>query len=158
MIIKTIRDEDFTNYKEACMLIGFPRCSFKCEKECGRKMCQNSSMATSPDIEISLEQIVRRYLDNPITSSIVFGGLEPFDTWIDMIALISVFRKHTEDTIIIYTGYNREEILPQVQWLEANCKNIIVKFGRFIPDQLKHPDAVLGIDLASDNQYAERIC
>jgi len=37
------------------------------------------------------------------------------------------------------------------------CKNIIIKYGRFIPDKEKHYDEVLGIYLASDNQYAERI-
>lgn len=36
-------------------------------------------------------------------------------------------------------------------------KNIIVKFGRFIPNQHPHYDEVLGINLASDNQYAEKI-
>ncbi len=158
MIVKTIRDEDFTNYKEACMLIGFPRCSFKCEKECGRKMCQNSSMAMSKDVEIDSEKIVKRYLSNPITTSVVFGGLEPLDSWIDVVALIGEFRKYTSDTIVIYTGYNKDEIRPQVNWLKDNCTNIIIKFGRFIPDQEKHYDDLLGIYLASNNQYAERIC
>jgi len=158
MIIKTIRDEDFTNYKEPCMLIGFPRCSFKCEEECGKKMCQNSSMALSEDIEIDPEKIVKRYMKNSITTSVVFGGLEPFDSWIDVVALVGEFRRHTNDTIVIYTGYNEDEIQPLVDWLKNNSSNIVIKFGRFIPDQQKHFDDVLGIYLASDNQYAERIC
>lgn len=158
MIVKTIRDEDFTNYKEACMIIGFPRCSFKCEKECGKRICQNSSMALSPDIEVATKTIILRYLTNSITSSIVFAGLEPFDSWDDMVELLTELRKYTEDTVVIYTGYNKDEILSQVQWLKENSKNIIIKFGRFIPDQKKHIDSVLGVELASDNQYAERIC
>ena len=36
--------------------------------------------------------------------------------------------------------------------------NIIIKFGRYIPNQKPHYDEVLGVNLASDNQYAERIC
>ena len=36
-------------------------------------------------------------------------------------------------------------------------ENIIIKFGRYIPNQEKHYDDVLGIELASDNQYAEVI-
>jgi hypothetical protein len=36
-------------------------------------------------------------------------------------------------------------------------KNIIIKFGRFVPNQEKHYDEVLGIELASPNQYARRI-
>ena len=36
-------------------------------------------------------------------------------------------------------------------------KNIIIKYGRYIPNQTPHRDEVLGVNLASDNQYAERI-
>ena len=32
--------------------------------------------------------------------------------------------------------------------------NIIIKFGRFIPDQKSTFDSVLGVELASQNQYA----
>lgn len=35
--------------------------------------------------------------------------------------------------------------------------NIIVKFGRYTPNQDGHYDDVLGVHLASNNQYAERI-
>ena len=47
MIIKELRDEDFTNYKLPSMVVGFPSCTFKCEKECPgcKGMCQNSSLA-----------------------------------------------------------------------------------------------------------------
>ena len=39
----------------------------------------------------------------------------------------------------------------------SQFKNIIIKYGRFIPNHKPHNDEVLGINLASDNQYAERI-
>lgn len=158
MIIKALRDEDFANYKEPTMLVGFPRCTFKCEKECGLKLCQNSDLATAPDISISCQSIVNRYITNPITSAIVFGGLEPFDSWLEMLDLIEEFRKHTPDVIIIYTGYNKEEILCKIDYLRLKHKNIIIKYGRFVPNQDPHYDEVLGIDLVSDNQYAEVIC
>jgi hypothetical protein len=35
--------------------------------------------------------------------------------------------------------------------------NIIVKFGRYIPDNKPHFDEVLGVNLASPNQYAKKI-
>ena len=35
--------------------------------------------------------------------------------------------------------------------------NIIIKFGRFIPNQEGHYDEVLGINLASKNQFGEKI-
>ena len=84
MIVKEIRDEDFTSYKKPSMVIGFPSCTFKCEREAGCKgMCHNSLLATAPDIEISAENIVKRYLQNPLTKAIIFAGLEPMDSWND---------------------------------------------------------------------------
>ena len=157
MIIKGLIDEDFVNYKKPAMYIAFPSCTFKCERECGQKMCQNSALATAPDIEVSTENIVNRYLQNPITKAFVFGGLEPIDSWDDMVSLIDEIRKHTEDDIVVYTGYKMDEICKKTYWLGNKYKNIIFKLGRFIPNQPSRHDNILGIDLASNNQYAEVI-
>lgn len=157
MIVKEIRDEDFTSYKKPSMVIGFPSCTFKCERECGQKMCQNSALATAPDIKINIEDIVNRYLQNPITKAIIFAGLEPMDSWNDMVNLIDEFRKYTEDEIIVYTGYKMDEICGKTYWLGNKYKNLIFKFGRFIPNQQPHYDETLGVKLASNNQYAEVI-
>ena len=43
------------------------------------------------------------------------------------------------------------------QHIYLNFRNIIVKFGRFIPDQESHYDEVLGVNLASNNQYAKKL-
>lgn len=158
MKIKFLVEEDFVNYKKPSMFIGFPTCTWKCEKDCGKKMCQNSSLAQSPDIEITYEEIVNRYLNNPISKAIVFGGLEPMDSWEDVPRLINEFRKHTDDDIVIYTGYYEMEIVHDIEYLRQNYDNIIVKFGRFIPNKEKVFDEVLGVNLASSNQYGERIC
>lgn len=156
MIIKNLKDEDFVNYKNPSMFIGFPTCTFKCEKECGIKVCQNGTLATSPDIEIVPNEIVERYLNNRITESIVVGGLEPFDSWDDLINLVGLIREKTLDDIVIYTGYYRNEIEEYINEL-AKFQNIVIKFGRFIPNQESHYDLTLGICLASNNQYAEKI-
>lgn len=157
MQIKNIIDEDFGNYKKCSMFIGFPHCSFKCEKECGISgMCQNSELAKSPSTYINKLEIVARYINNPISSAIVIGGLEPFDDWFQLYHLVQEFRKHTEDDIVIYTGYYANEISHQLNELKK-YPNIIIKFGRYIPNQEPHFDEVLGIKLASDNQYAEEI-
>lgn len=156
MIIKQLLDEDFVNYKKASMFIGFPSCSWKCDKECGMQVCQNSALASSPIKDIGFKAIVNRYINNPITSSVVCGGLEPFDTWKDLYGLITYLRVSTQDDIVIYTGYYKEEIEEHINKLKI-FPNIIVKFGRYIPNHKKHFDKVLGIYLASDNQYAERI-
>jgi hypothetical protein len=167
MIVKEIRDEDFTSYKKPSMVVGFPRCNWKC----GKGLCQNSPLATAPDIEIHEEEITRRYLFNPITKAVIMAGLEPFNSPRELLDLIDTIRKYTDDDIVIYTGFTKEEVQSMsytvhgmfcsIEYsylgLIAKHPNIIIKFGRFIPDQQPHYDEVLGIKLASDNQYAERI-
>lgn len=150
--------EDFTNYKKPSMYIAFPSCTFKCERECGQKLCQNSSLVQAPIIITGVKSIVNKYINNPITSAIVIGGLEPFDSEEDLQTLIAYLRVSTQDDIVIYTGYTKEEIQErEIYKYLLNAKNIIVKFGRFVPNQQSHYDEVLGIDLVSDNQFAERI-
>ena len=157
MIIKNIIDEDFTNYKTCVMFIGFPTCTFKCEKDCGcTGMCQNSELVKAPSINIPVVNIVNRYLSNPISSGVVLGGLEPFDSSEQLIEFTKVYRDYTEDPLIIYTGYYKEEVKTVIDELKQ-YKNIIIKFGRYTPNQTPHYDETLGIYLASDNQYAEKI-
>ena len=156
MLIKGFKDEDFVNYKKSSMFVGFPYCTFKCDKECGKQVCQNSALANSQGIEISIPNLVNRYINNPITEAIVCGGLEPFDTYQQLLEFITELRKQTDDDIVIYTGYYKNEIQDYINEL-MQFKNIIIKFGRYIPNQKKHFDNVLEINLASDNQYAEKI-
>ena len=156
MILKGIIFEDFINYKKPSMVLEFPKCSFKCEKECGIKMCQNSSLVNEPKITIDVEKVVDYYINNPITSAVVMQGLEPFDTYQQLLEFITELRKQTDDDIVIYTGYYKNEIQDYINEL-MQFKNIIIKFGRYIPNQKKHFDNVLEINLASDNQYAEKI-
>ena len=154
MIIKGLVDEDFVNYKKPSMFITFPSCTFKCEKECRQKMCQNSALAQAPDIEVGVNTLIERYMNNPITQAVVCGGLEPLDTWEDLQCFIMNFRYWSGDDIVIYTGYNKNEIQDKLEWLRL-YEPIIIKYGRFIPNQEPHYDEVLGVNLMSDNQYAE---
>lgn len=155
MKVLGIIDEDFINYKKASMYIGFPNCSFKC----GEGLCQNSSLTKQKRIDISYESIIVRYMNNNLTNAIVFAGLEPFDDYLEMFTLIKKFREVTEDDIVIYTGYNKDELTTEIDVIKQfGIKNIIIKFGRYIPNEELHHDEVLGVKLASNNQYAERIC
>lgn len=138
------------------MFIIFPYCSFKCDKEAGTQVCQNMALAKEPIIDYPVENIVENYLNNPITSSIVLGGLEPFDSEEELFKLVAAVRKKTNDDIVIYTGYNKSEIKDKINRLKK-FKNIIVKFGRFIPNRESRYDEILGVTLSSDNQYAEKI-
>lgn len=157
MIVKDIIHEDFINYKKPCMIVAFPYCSFKCEKECGVRCCQNNALAQSPNIKVSYDYIVESYINNPITKAICFQGLEPFDSWCEMYELICRIREKTNDTVVIYTGYYEYEIEDFIEQLKP-LKNIILKTGRFIPNQSPHYDEILGVNLASDNQKGVRIC
>ena len=164
MIIKGIIDEDFINYKKPSMVIMCPTCSFKCDKECGEQVCQNSALATSPDIQIDNFSIVDRYLKNPITKAIVFSGLEPFDSFEDMYSIVYALRqRNCTDDVVIYTGYDRDEISTMKRadgffYIDSLIllRPIIVKYGRYKPNQKMKYDEVLGVNLASDNQYAIR--
>lgn len=161
MLIKGLNECDFVNYKKISMFIATTKCTWKCEKDCGIKgLCQNSSLALEPNIEIPTEEIVNRYINNPITHAIVIAGLEPYDTPEDLLELIKAFREKTQDDIVIYTGYTEDELMHDEvchNYINENYKNIIIKYGRYIPDQEPHYDEVLGVKLASDNQYARRI-
>lgn len=158
MVIKGIIDEDLINYKKPCMVIEMPYCSFKCDKECGLQVCQNSSLANTQNINISTNKLIERYINNDITKAVCFQGLEPFDSFEDLFSYINILRNYynNNDNIIIYSGYNKDEIIDNINILKQ-FPNIIIKFGRFIPNQKPHFDEILGVNLASNNQYAERI-
>lgn len=170
MRIKGLIDECFNDYKKPAMYIAFPSCTFKCDKLNGCAVCQNSPLQHEPDIDLKKEEIIERYLSNPITEAIIFSGLEPFDSILDVIAFITCLRQdyHCDDDIVIYTGYTEEELregkyngehdksatLMNLYEYICSFSNIIIKFGRFITNDTPHFDEVLGINLSSHNQYA----
>ena len=158
MEIKGLIDEDFSNYRLPSMFVIMPYCTFKCEKESGVRCCQNSALARQRVLTISPDDIIKRYCENDITKAIVFGGLEPMDSFDDLEQFVQYFRNkyHRDDTIVIYTGYNPSEIATQITLLEP-YRNIIIKFGRYIPNATPRYDEVLGVELASNNQFAMRI-
>lgn len=159
MRLKALVDEDFVNYKKPSMFLGTMTCNWKCCVEQGldNSICQNSRLATSKMIEVPTDEIFRRYTSNPITEAIVIGGLEPFMQFNELIEFVSTFRSNQcFDDIVIYTGYYPDEISQEIKVLKK-YKNIIVKFGRYVPNHEKHFDEVLGVCLASNNQFAEKV-
>ena len=132
-----------------------PKCDFKCDKECGSQVCQNSDLARQLDIKVDAIKVVKQYVSNPITEAIIFQGLEPFYDE-DLLLWVNLIRAYTHDDIVIYTGFYKEEITPYLTALKK-YDNIIIKYGRFIPNKESHYDPVLGVKLASPNQYAERL-
>lgn len=161
MRVKTIVDEDFVNYQKPSMFIGTISCGGKCCIEGGfpLSVCQNDGWRGNAPIDIRDRVIIERYLHNGISRAIVFGGLEPMEQSDELFEFIDMLRNtyKCDDDVVIYTGYNREEISGIVERLAHRFSNIIIKFGRYIPNMKSRFDEVLGIELASDNQYAERI-
>ena len=159
MKVKDIIDEDFTNYKAPSMFIATCYCNWKCCREQGisESICQNNPIVKQKNIDISVNEIFHRYIVNSLTSSIVIGGLEPLLQWDEVVELISYFRSNScNEPFVDYTGYYENEIEEQINQIRK-YKNITFKFGRFIPNQKEHYDDVLGVYLASDNQYGKVI-
>ena len=158
--LKGVIFEDFVNYKKPCMTLMFPYCNFKCDKECGEQLCQNWELAAAPRQTVPVNGLLRAYKENPITEAIVLQGLEPLDSLIDVYTVAANLHDfNILDDFIIYTGYNKSEIPDRViQDLASMVPgHLIIKWGRFIPYQNSHFDPILGVRLASDNQYAEVI-
>lgn len=155
--LKGLVAEDFINYKKPSMFLITSKCDWKCCKECGIPVstCQNEGIAKNPTNTYTFKSIYDFYKRNDITQSVVIGGLEPFLQFEEIKGLISFFRNNNcQDDIVIYTGYYKDEIQEEIDQLKE-YKNIIIKFGRFIPNRQSRYDDILGITLVSNNQYAE---
>lgn len=158
MRVIQVDTEDFSNYKLPALLIGTCFCDWKCAKQGGfnPEICHNHELNNNEIIEVKNDTLIFMYDVNPITKAIVFGGLEPVLQIIEILDFIKEFRKNHQDDIVIYTGYYPEEIPDVIDELKK-YPNIIMKFGRFCPDQPKHFDEILGVELANPHQYAEKI-
>lgn len=158
MLIKDIREVVGDWYCNA-VLISSIACDWKCEKEGLTPLCscQNSHLTKLPNIELSSKEIIDIYIKHETAKALIFAGLEPMLQIDEILEIIKDFRKEfSEDDIIIFTGYNKEELTPQLAKLRL-YKNIYVKFGRYIADSKPKIDPVGGIILASDNQYIEKL-
>lgn len=156
MKIRGYIDTVFQDYKKISSMICAPYCDWKCCKECGEDICQNLPLVQQPIMDIDNKILIDRYIQNKLSSALIIAGLEPFDNFEDLLNFIKDFRQESQDEIIIFTGFYEYEIAEQLERLKKYSK-IIVKFGRFIPNQESHYDEVLGVNLANKEQYAIRI-
>lgn len=157
--VKEIIDENFQDYKKSSMFIACVKCDFKCLKEQNLSLdtCQNTKISLMPDKKILIPEILNRYKSNPITNAVVLGGLEPMLQFEEVFNLISYFRSNKIfDDFVIYTGYYPDEIKKEVQKLKK-FDNIIIKYGRFVPNSKSRFDEALGVTLSSENQFAVKI-
>ena len=156
MELKGIKDEDFVNFKEPSMVLLFPHCTFKCDRENCVELCHGRGLDLDPTMQVNTHDLINRFLSNPITKAVVCSGLEPMDSYQELLEFIFQLRVFTKAPIVIYTGYEPNEIKDKISQLKK-FENIYMKYGRFRPGQEKHWDEVLGVYLASDNQRGVKI-
>lgn len=151
-------EDNYQDYKKPSVKIITHICDFKCCTEQGLdvSVCANHPYAGNPPKKVPNESILGFFEHNrSICRSIVFGGLEPLKQTSELYHLCKYLRENgIDEEIVIYTGYYPEELNPHDMLLIISLKNIIIKFGRYIPNASPRFDEVLGVELISDNQYA----
>ena len=157
MRVKDIR-EVFGDYKKSSLLLSTISCDWKCEKEglTPTGTCQNCGSVAMETIEVDNKEVVKMFNNNNMVDAIIFAGLEPMLQIDEVLEFVELFRKTNSEEVIIFTGYNLEEVQESISKL-VKFKNVIVKFGRYIANSKPRYDEVLGIELASENQYAVKI-
>ena len=163
MRVRKLLTERFQDYKVPSMYLAACFCDWKC---CPDKpyVCQNNPVTKLPVTDIPDDEILDAYLADPITEAIVIAGLEPLLQVREVASLIRrAVERDVRTTFVIYTGYTKDEAkyIGFFDELKAtgfgSGVDVIMKYGRYIPDRQPHFDEVLGVDLASDNQYGERV-
>lgn len=159
MKIKWKRCLSTQNYKKQSLFLGCCYCDWKCcrENNLPESNCWNNELYKLRIRDVPNWKLFNLYnqYDN---KAIVIGGFEPFLQFDEIKSLIVYFRNNgCNDEFVIYTGYYAKEIADKIEELKQ-YGNIIIKFGRFIPNSKGHYEPLLGIKLSSPNQYAEKIC
>lgn len=160
--ILDINSADFINNGKGTFSIALgTTCSFKCclELNLPASICQNNNCINNPKVITTIKKLIDLYLNQNMIKSLTFNGLEVLDNLRLLLWFIYYFRQQSQDNIIIWTGYTEEECKDLIYLIKEKMKweNIIIKFGRYIPNQKFHYDEILGINLVSDNQYSKKI-
>lgn len=149
--------EDFVNYKKPGLFIPCCYCDFKCchDNNCDHTMCQNSAIEKFPIDMVDDEIILETYRQSMVAEAVIFGGFEPFWQIDEIEDLLKLFRKNNIDApFVVYTGYTEAEVAHLLGKL-VPYGNVVIKYGRYRPDNSQHKDEVLGVTLISENQYAK---
>lgn len=143
-------EEDFIQYKTPSLFLS----TSVCNKDCPG--CQNRHLKAEGAAKyVDNKVIIQRYLDNPITHAVVLGGLDPLDSIKDLEEFCLDFREASNDPIVIYTGYEPQEVADILEKNDSHIWGLVIfKFGRYIHDTPPRYDEILGVELASHNQHA----
>ena len=161
VVLIDVKTDNITDYKKTSLLLVFPYCSNKC-KNCQNILLQNctTTLSVKPSDVLDLYQNLKTH------NAIVMAGLEPFDSFDDVLSILSELNHLNKNTdIVIYTGYTKEEYKKQFESdlikeyksaVERNPGidfNLLVKVGRY-DEEYKHSwySEALGVNLATTNQ------
>lgn len=145
--------EVFQDYKDSAILFSAIDCDWKCCREYGQSICQNQKMHGQREVILPFSRVLET-ICNSYTDAVIFGGLEPMLQADELVQCIEYLRQQgMSRPIIIYTGYYPHEINTDTLIRLANC-HVIMKFGRYDPSYEPKFDDILGITLASGNQFS----
>lgn len=153
MIIKSIIDEVFSDYSKISMLLVMPKCTTRCWEKLNISptICQNNHLHKEPNINIDNKDIIKRYLDNPLTKAIIFGGLDSWDSLDEIIEFIKEFRQYSQDDCVLYTGRDYDVIEKELYRFKG-LGNVYIKYGHYNPNLKPIIDDLTGVSLISENQ------
>lgn len=161
MLLLDVKTDDVTDYKETSIYIAFPYCTGKCGDE-----CQNRHLrGIYPSLNVTASDIYRLYSNLKTHKAVVMAGLEPLDSFNDVLDIVEEFFSRIKPVdIVIFTGYNYDEYKEQfeeklIQIVKGakrpEGKKLIVKIGRY--DNVNYPGSwfckTLGVNLATKNQF-----
>lgn len=152
-----IKTDNIIDYKKTSLLLVFPFCSGKCGEE-----CQNKHLMGTVPTKYKNIDIINLYTNLPSHGAVVFAGLEPWDSFLEMKQLVKDFiSQYKTVDIVIYTGYEYNEIKNQIQELVDcfntnvvnNDDNLIIKCGMYDVNKKEYwKSDILGVNLATTNQ------
>lgn len=148
----------FNDYKKTGLYIPIGvNCTGKCWREQGltSDICQNWDMNNVYET-YTIKDILEIYDKNPFLEAFIMTGMEAFDNFEEMLNLIKVIRSYKNEEIVIFTGYNPNELKDEINILKK-FKDIIIKFGRYERDLKPKKDEVGGVTLVTSNQFFKRI-
>lgn len=163
-----VKTDNVTDYEETSMLLVFPKCSGKCGPACHN---YNMIGKTAP-LNVKVEDIVNLYNSLSDHKAVVCAGLEPFDSFDDLYALVEAFANNSKPCdFVIYSGYypyndvsyenstgitNVWELARKIVKIKGSNQDFTLyfKYGRYIedPNDDGYDSRLLGVHLSSRNQ------
>lgn len=156
-----VKTDDITDYRKTALYLIFPYCSGKCGD-----VCQNKHLRGYKKLKTTAKSLAEFYNSLHTHEAVVMAGLEPFDSFNDVLSIVKEFCKLKKSVdFVIYTGYTEseyKEMFEKTLLEHFNKYNnsddefsrvIIIKYGRYDENCKKEWNSkILGVNLATTNQ------